>query len=107
MHHGEPDLRHHGDADAGPGLLDFAVNVQGEAPPGWLTDRLAAVLPELGRYPSAAHDARARDAVAARHGRHPDEVLLQASTASMAGVETGHGGRGPASRLSISGAPSA
>ena len=81
MHDGEPDLRHHGDADAAPGLLDFAVNVQGETPPGWLVDRLAAVLPDLGRYPSAAHDARARDAVAARHGRHPDEVLLLAGSA--------------------------
>jgi histidinol-phosphate aminotransferase len=81
MHDGEPDLRHHGDADARPGLLDFAVNVQGEAPPGWLTDRLAAVLPELGRYPSAEHDARAREAVATRHGRRPDEVLLLAGSA--------------------------
>ena len=26
-------LRHHGDVDATPGLLDFAVNVRGEAPP--------------------------------------------------------------------------
>jgi len=81
MHDGEPDLRHHGDADAAPGLLDFAVNVQGETPPGWLVDRLAAVLPDLGRYPSAAHDARARDTVAARHGRRPDEVLLLAGSA--------------------------
>ncbi|MDT7582970.1 MAG: hypothetical protein QOE32_520, partial [Pseudonocardiales bacterium] len=27
------DLRHHGDVDAEPGLLDFAVNVRGDGPP--------------------------------------------------------------------------
>ncbi len=81
MDHGEHDLRHHGDVDAEPGLLDFAVNVAGTGPPDWLLGRLAAVLPELGRYPSAAHDARARDAVAARHGRRPDEVLVLAGCA--------------------------
>src|ERR687887_905110 len=75
------DLRHHGDADAAPGLLDFAVNVQGSGPPQWLRERLAGVLDDLGRYPSAAHDARAREAVAARHGRRPDEVLVLAGSA--------------------------
>lgn len=74
-------LRHHGDVDAEPGLLDFAVNVRGAGPPGWLRDRLVAVLDDLGRYPSAAHDARARAAVAARHGRRPDEVLVLAGSA--------------------------
>ncbi|MFC4950226.1 Rv2231c family pyridoxal phosphate-dependent protein CobC [Pseudonocardia sp. GCM10023141] len=74
-------LRHHGDVDAEPGLLDFAVNVQGGAPPRWLRDRIAAVLDDLGRYPSADHDARARAAVAQRHGRRPDEVLVLAGSA--------------------------
>jgi histidinol-phosphate aminotransferase len=74
-------LRHHGDVDAAPGLLDFAVNVQGNAPPHWLRDRLAAVLDDLARYPSAARDAAARAAVAARHGRRPDEVLVLAGSA--------------------------
>jgi histidinol-phosphate aminotransferase len=74
-------LHHHGDVDADPGLLDFAVNVQGAAPPPWLRSRLAATLDDLGRYPSAAHDRRAREAVAARHGRHPDEVLVLAGSA--------------------------
>ncbi len=74
-------LRHHGDVDAVPGLLDFAVNVQGTAPPAWLRERLAATLDDLGRYPSAAHDERAREAVAARHGRRPDEVLVLAGSA--------------------------
>ncbi|MFI2473409.1 Rv2231c family pyridoxal phosphate-dependent protein CobC [Nocardia xishanensis] len=74
-------LRHHGDVDARPGMLDFAVNVQGSAPPPWLRERLAARLADLGRYPSAAEDLAARTAVAARHGRRPDEVLLLAGAA--------------------------
>ncbi|MHA6795182.1 Rv2231c family pyridoxal phosphate-dependent protein CobC [Pseudonocardia bannensis] len=74
-------LRHHGDVDAEPGLLDFAVNVQGVAPPGWLRERLAATLDGLARYPSATHDEAARAAVARRHGRRPDEVLVLAGSA--------------------------
>ena len=35
-------LRHHGDVDAAPGLVDFAVNVRLDRPPAWLRDRLAA-----------------------------------------------------------------
>jgi histidinol-phosphate aminotransferase len=70
------DLRHHGDVDAAPGLQDFAVNVRGSAPPEWLRDRLVAALDRIGTYPSAADDRRAREAVAARHGRDPDEVLI-------------------------------
>jgi histidinol-phosphate aminotransferase len=69
-------LRHHGDVDAAPGLLDFAVNVRGSRPPAWLRDRLAAALDGLGSYPSAAQDAAARAVVAARHGRDPAEVLV-------------------------------
>ncbi len=74
-------LRHHGDVDAAPGLLDFAVNVQGTGPPPWLRDRLVAALDGIGRYPAAVHDAEAREAVAARHGRGPDEVLVLAGSA--------------------------
>jgi histidinol-phosphate aminotransferase len=70
------DLRHHGDVDAQPGLRDFAVNVQGSAPPAWLRERLVAALDRLGTYPSAADDQRAREAVAARHGRAADDVLV-------------------------------
>ncbi|MFC6093642.1 Rv2231c family pyridoxal phosphate-dependent protein CobC [Saccharothrix lopnurensis] len=69
-------LRHHGDVDAAPGLADFAVNVRAPAPPRWLRDRLVTALDTLGSYPSAAADLRAREAVAARHGRSPDEVLV-------------------------------
>jgi histidinol-phosphate aminotransferase len=70
------DLRHHGDVDAAPGLQDFAVNVRGSAPPQWLRDRLAKALDRLGTYPSATDDQQARQAVAARHTREPDDVLI-------------------------------
>lgn len=69
------DLHHHGDVDAEPGLLDFAVNVQGDGPPAWLRDRLVAALDELGRYPAAALEERARAAAGERHGRPPGQVL--------------------------------
>ncbi|WP_436494080.1 Rv2231c family pyridoxal phosphate-dependent protein CobC [Actinokineospora sp. HUAS TT18] len=69
-------LRHHGDVDAAPGLLDFAVNVRGTRPPEWLRDRLAAAIDRLGTYPSAADDLAAREAVAARHRREPDHVMI-------------------------------
>lgn len=74
-------LRHHGDVEARPGMLDFAVNVRGVAPPDWLRARLAGRLDDLGRYPSAEDEAAARAAVAARHGRAPEEVLLLAGAA--------------------------
>jgi histidinol-phosphate aminotransferase len=75
------DLRHHGDVDAEPGLLDFAVNVRGDAPPAWLRERLVAAVDRLGRYPSAADDLAARRAVATRHGRDPAEVVVLAGAA--------------------------
>jgi histidinol-phosphate aminotransferase len=72
------DLRHHGDLEATPGLLDFAVNVRLPAPPSWLQAVLVDALSTLGRYP----DARAATAaVAARHGRDLDEVLVTAGAA--------------------------
>ncbi|WP_051499153.1 Rv2231c family pyridoxal phosphate-dependent protein CobC [Nocardia sp. BMG51109] len=74
-------LRHHGDADVRPGMLDFAVNVQGSAPPEWLRERLAARVSDLGCYPDAGEESAARAAVAARHGRRPEEVLLLAGAA--------------------------
>ncbi|WP_143831932.1 Rv2231c family pyridoxal phosphate-dependent protein CobC [Nocardiopsis sp. CNR-923] len=72
------DLRHHGDAEVGAGLLDFAVNVRAEAPPGWLARRLVASLATLGSYPDPT---AARAAVARRHRRDADEVLLTAGAA--------------------------
>lgn len=74
-------LRHHGDVEAQPGLLDFAVNVRGRRPPPWLMARLTEALQDIGRYPSAADDLAARTAVAARHGRRPEEVLLLSGAA--------------------------
>ena len=71
-------LRHHGDREATPGLLDLAVNVRGTAPPPALRAALAASLDGLGRYPDPT---RATAAVAARHGRAPEEVLLTAGAA--------------------------
>ncbi|MED5812910.1 Rv2231c family pyridoxal phosphate-dependent protein CobC [Mycolicibacterium sp. 050232] len=73
--------RYHGDQAALPGMLDFAVNVRPGGPPSWLTDRLAARLPDLGSYPSEADQRRAVEAVAARHGRCADEVALLAGGA--------------------------
>jgi len=66
-------LAHHGDRDARPGLVDLAVNVRAGTPPAWLRRELGAV--DLAAYPDAT---AARAAVAARHGRAADEVLLTA-----------------------------
>jgi histidinol-phosphate aminotransferase len=56
-------------------MLDFAVNVRAAGPPSWLMERLSGRLGDLGRYPDSDDRRRAVDAVAARHGRHPDHVL--------------------------------
>ncbi|WP_017541464.1 Rv2231c family pyridoxal phosphate-dependent protein CobC [Nocardiopsis halophila] len=77
-HGGEVDLRHHGDAETGPGLADFAVNVRSGAPPAWLAERIAASLTGLAAYPDPDP---AREAVARRHRRDPAEVLLTAGAA--------------------------
>lgn len=65
----------HGDADAEAGVLDFAVNVQ-PGPPEFVRTALAARLDDLAAYPSRIDEQRAVGAAAARHGRHPEEVLL-------------------------------
>jgi histidinol-phosphate aminotransferase len=72
------DLDHHGDAELAPGLVDLAVNVRSGTPPEWLRERLRAAVDQLAGYPS---DAAAREAVARRHGRSPDEVLVTAGAA--------------------------
>ena len=75
---GDVDLRHHGDAETGPGLLDLAVNVRLPAPPPWLREALAASLRDLGAYPDPR---AARAAAAARHGRDVEAVLPTAGAA--------------------------
>jgi histidinol-phosphate aminotransferase len=72
------DLAHHGDAEASDGLVDLAVNVRQEPMPSWLRSAITASLDGLARYPDPAP---ARAAVAARHGRPSDEVLLTAGAA--------------------------
>lgn len=76
-----PAVRYHGDQDVAPGMLDFAVNIRAPRPPEWLIRTLAAKLPDLARYPSAADTRQAQDAVARRHGRARDEVLPLAGAA--------------------------
>lgn len=69
---------HHGDAEATPGLLDFAVNVYDGPRPAWLQQALLDSLADVGTYPDAA-DAEA--AVARRHDRRSEEVLATAGAA--------------------------
>lgn len=66
-------LRHHGDVDAEPGLLDFAVNVHASQPPPFVRAALTAALTDLARYPDPGEATRG---VAAAHGVPPDCVLL-------------------------------
>lgn len=72
------DLAHHGDAEATPGLVDLAVNVSRAPAPDWLTGPIAGSLTRLASYPDPTE---ARQAIAARHGRPPAEVLLTAGAA--------------------------
>ncbi|MGW5747378.1 Rv2231c family pyridoxal phosphate-dependent protein CobC [Amycolatopsis sp. NPDC003861] len=72
------DLHHHGDREVGPGLVDLAVNVRLPRPPSWLQQELASALDSLAAYPSTVD---AVQAVAARHGRSPEEVLVTAGAA--------------------------
>jgi histidinol-phosphate aminotransferase len=72
------DLGHHGDAEAGGGLIDLAVNVRRAPMPPWLAQPLAASLSDLTAYPNETAAVRA---VAARHRRDPAEVLLTAGAA--------------------------
>ncbi|MEB3052328.1 cobyrinate a,c-diamide synthase [Mycolicibacter sp. MYC123] len=67
-----PDLHHHGDVEATPGLADFAVNVYAGPRPDWLDAALHASLDDAASYPDAS---AARAALAGRHGRSDAEVL--------------------------------
>jgi histidinol-phosphate aminotransferase len=70
------DLRHHGDSEVAPGLVDLAVNVQPTPP--WLASAVADSLYGLASYPDGA---AALAATALRHGRPVEEVLLTAGAA--------------------------
>jgi histidinol-phosphate aminotransferase len=78
VHVSGPDLRHHGDAEVGPGLVDLAVNVRAAPMPEWLARPLRESLADLARYPDQT---AALVAVARRHGRDESEVLLTAGAA--------------------------
>jgi histidinol-phosphate aminotransferase len=67
------DLRLHGDALARDGLLDFAVSVWPTEPSPALAAALRAALAGSRRYPDPRP---AREAIARRHGRPLDEVVL-------------------------------
>ncbi|WP_235017919.1 Rv2231c family pyridoxal phosphate-dependent protein CobC [Thermomonospora echinospora] len=75
---GDVDLRHHGDSEVGGGLADFAVNVRGGTPPAWLAERIRRSVGDLAAYPDPGP---ARRAVARRHGRAVEDVLLTAGAA--------------------------
>jgi histidinol-phosphate aminotransferase len=70
------DLAHHGDADLVPGLIDLAVNVRSSGTPAWLAARIREA--DLAAYPDQRS---AVAAVAARHRRGTEEVLLTAGAA--------------------------
>ncbi|WP_138734618.1 Rv2231c family pyridoxal phosphate-dependent protein CobC [Modestobacter excelsi] len=72
------DLRHHGDVEATPGLVDLAVNVRAGTPPDWLRAVLHEAVDASAGYPDAR---AARTAVAAACGRAEAEVLLTAGAA--------------------------
>ncbi|WP_068403449.1 cobyrinate a,c-diamide synthase, partial [Kribbia dieselivorans] len=71
-------LRHHGDAETGDGLLDFAVNVYDGPRPAWLDQTLRDSLTQIDTYPDAT---AATAALAAHHGRDVEEVLPTAGAA--------------------------
>ncbi|MGO9762412.1 MAG: bifunctional adenosylcobinamide kinase/adenosylcobinamide-phosphate guanylyltransferase [Solirubrobacteraceae bacterium] len=75
--HDEPDslvsLRLHGDRAVRPGDADHAVNVIAGGPPEWLLAELRAALErDACRYPD---ERAAVDALAALHGRDPEEIV--------------------------------
>ena len=67
------DLRHHGDSEIAPGLVDFAVNVAVPAPPRWLRRELERALEDVARYPNLTP---AVDALARLHGCPATSLLV-------------------------------
>lgn len=73
--HDDP-LRYHGDQAAVGAVLDFAVNVQADAPPDWLREVVRSGVDTLGSYPGHELYRDATAAVASHHGVAPEQVLL-------------------------------
>jgi histidinol-phosphate aminotransferase len=73
LSHLDQGLRFHGDTVAGPGQLDFAVNIVPGGAPGWLLKALSDALSRAAAYPD---EGPATAALAARHRRPPQEVVL-------------------------------
>lgn len=70
--HMDDPLMHHGDAELGDGLADFAVNVRLATPPGWLGAIIKDAITGLGAYPNRT---QARESLARHHGVPPEMVL--------------------------------
>jgi histidinol-phosphate aminotransferase len=75
----DAELGFHGDAELRPGLVDLAVNVRDEPMPRWLAEPIERSTRDLAAYPDPAP---ACSAVATRHGRGEDEVLVTAGSAA-------------------------
>jgi histidinol-phosphate/aromatic aminotransferase/cobyric acid decarboxylase-like protein len=71
-------LRHHGDREATPGLVDLAVNVHQAPMPPWLRTAIARSLDDLARYPDPTE---AEHALAAAHHRKATDVLATSGAA--------------------------
>lgn len=67
------ELRFHGDELGREASADHAVSVVEEGWPRWLEEALAAGARGSTRYPD---ERPAREAIARRHGREPEEVIL-------------------------------
>lgn len=72
----DPDLRHHGDNDLAPGLVDLAVNVHPAT--AWFIDEIKAASDDWGAYPDARP---ARRALGEHHGINADQILVTAGGA--------------------------
>jgi histidinol-phosphate/aromatic aminotransferase/cobyric acid decarboxylase-like protein/adenosyl cobinamide kinase/adenosyl cobinamide phosphate guanylyltransferase len=68
-----PELRFHGDELGREVTADHAVSVVEEERPAWLERALEAGLRDSCAYPD---ERAAREAIAGRHGRSPDQVVL-------------------------------
>jgi cobyrinic acid a,c-diamide synthase len=72
------NLRHHGDREATPGLVDFAVNVHPAPMPRWLEAAIKDSVDDLARYPDPTP---AEAALAAHHHRDRGDVLATSGAA--------------------------